>query len=158
MPESCSCPGEAGAATCEVNATTADHVCPSCGERGKPVNLETLKALLAIPLTEIRHPAYGFCRTETCRVVYFSIAGGQVFEEDALRETVYQKHPGLDSAFVCYCFRHTVGAVKAALAADAGKGVVDAITAGIQRGLCACEIRNPQGSCCLGNVHSLLRL
>ena len=34
--------------------------------------------------------------------------------------------------------------------------IVERIQAGIQAGQCACDIRNPQGHCCLGNVRDLI--
>jgi hypothetical protein len=120
------------------------------------VDLLTLKALLAVPLTEIEHADYLFCRSVDCPTVYFSAGGEQAFTESSLRERVYQKHPEDDDVFVCYCFRHTAGSVRAGRADSGRDGVIEAIRAGIQRGLCACEIRNPQGSCCLGNVQALL--
>jgi hypothetical protein len=88
--------------------------------------------------------------------VYFSAGGEQMIPESALRDPVYQKHLEDDDVFVCYCFRHTAGSVRARQAEVGRPGVIEAISSGIQRGLCACEIRNPQGSCCLGNVRALL--
>ena len=155
MAESCECPAEAGSGACELRQSPGEGICPSCGARGKRIDLVTLKALLAAPLTEIRHGSYLFCRRAECPVVYFSAGGEQLFPEDALREKVHQKHPAADDVFVCYCFRHTAGSVRASAPGSDGPGVIQAITAGIQRGLCACEIRNPQGSCCLGNVRAL---
>ena len=35
--------------------------------------------------------------------------------------------------------------------------MVDDIHAGINAGQCACDLRNPQGSCCLGNVRGLIK-
>jgi hypothetical protein len=35
--------------------------------------------------------------------------------------------------------------------------VVADVTTGIKAGQCACEIRNPQGSCCLGNVRKVVK-
>ena len=71
-------------------------------------------------------------------------------------ERVYQKHPDDDDVLVCYCFRHTVGSIRAELLATGTSAVVDAVTTGIQAGQCACDIRNPQGTCCLGNVVALV--
>jgi hypothetical protein len=34
---------------------------------------------------------------------------------------------------------------------------VDDINTGINTEHCACDLRNPQGSCCLGNVRSLIK-
>jgi len=157
MSDECSCPPEAGAATCEVRAAPQKALCPTCQQPGKSVDSLTLKALLSVPLTEIRPVEYRFCRTADCPTVYFSIDGSQQLEERELRERVYQKHPDADDVFVCYCFRHTAGSIRRELAETGGSTVVEAITAGIQAGQCACDIRNPQGSCCLGNVRSVVQ-
>jgi len=153
----CACPPEAGSSTCELPKRTGVASCPTCGERGKSVDTVTLKALLSVPLTEVGPDPYFFCRTAACPTVYFAATGGQQFTEASLRERVHQKHPADDDVFVCYCFRHTPATIKAELIGTDRTDVIEAITAGIQAGQCACEIRNPQGSCCLGNVRALVR-
>jgi hypothetical protein len=55
---------------------------------------------------------------------------------------------------VCYCFQYTAASVRLAQA-EGQHSIVDDISAGIQAGQCACDLRNPQGSCCLGNVRAL---
>ena len=41
---------------------------------------------------------------------------------------------------------------------DTGKcTILQHITAEVKAGNCACEIRNPQGSCCLGNVNAAVK-
>jgi len=62
----------------------------------------------------------------------------------------------VDKVFVCYCFRHTVGDIRRA-SPHSRSALVDDINAGINAGQCACDLRNPQGSCCLGNVRSLIK-
>jgi hypothetical protein len=74
-----------------------------------------------------------------------------------LRESVFQKQPYRDETLVCYCFQHTVGSIRAEIIQTGVSTVIDQIMAGIQAGQCACDIRNPQGSCCLGNVRRLVR-
>ncbi|GAB4542681.1 MAG: copper chaperone Copz family protein [Anaerolineae bacterium] len=151
---------EAGASTCEVpgsRPTPAASACPSCGQKGKAVDGQTVKALLAISLAHVTHEPYLFCRTPDCAVVYFSADGEQVFTTDQVREGVYQKEPDAPDVLVCYCFRHTRGSIQAEIETTGQSTVVEAINAGIQAGQCACDIRNPQGSCCLGNVHALVR-
>jgi hypothetical protein len=115
---------------------------------------QTVKAMLAVSLRAISTADYRFCPTATCPVVYFTVDGTQTFTSDHVRERVYQKAPGAADVFVCYCFRHTVGEVQTA--PDPATIVAD-ITTGIQAGQCACDLRNPQGSCCLGNVRALGR-
>jgi hypothetical protein len=56
----------------------------------------------------------------------------------------------------CYCFRHSVGEFRAA-ASQTRQAIVDDITLGTKLNQCACEIRNPQGGCCLGNIRALIK-
>jgi hypothetical protein len=133
---------------------SAAGTCPSCGERGRAVGLLTVQSQVALSLRELGQPPYWFCSTPGCTVVYFA-AGAPPVTCNQLRERVFQKEPDLD-VLVCYCFRYSRGAVlqadsimRAAILAD--------VVAGTQQGQCACEIRNPQGSCCLGNLHRLAR-
>ena len=132
--------------------------CPICGKKGKKVGIETVKAVLAVTLHEIQPDShYLFCRTADCSVVYFTDDGEQTFTEDELREKVYQKHPDDDDVFVCYCFRHTPGSIRAELLETGQSTVIETVTAGTKVHECACEIRNPQGSCCLGNVRAAVK-
>jgi len=113
--------------------------------------------MLALPLTVLQHQEYRFCRTPDCPVVYYSLDGTQTFGEEDLRERVFQKHPAEEDIFVCYCFRHTLGSIKAELARSGTSTVVAAVTAAVREGKCACDIRNPQGDCCLGNLRAVVK-
>ena len=162
MTENCCCPPEAGNAVCELPAqgfqrsARAANACPECGKTAKPVQGQTVKALLSVSLREVRDVEYLFCRTQTCAVVYFSPDSEQTFTVEHVRERVYQKEPDADDVWVCYCFRHTMGAVRAA-SPETRAAIVDDINKGINTGQCACDLRNPQGSCCLGNVRGLVK-
>ncbi len=137
-------------------ASPPTSYCPTCGQKGQLVATQTVQAMLAISLEAIRPGLYYFCRTTDCPVVYFSETG-QVFHESHLRERVFQKHPHDYQIFVCYCFRHTPGTIREEWEQTGRSTVVQRITAGIQQGQCACEIRNPQGTCCLGNVSQVVK-
>jgi hypothetical protein len=162
MTENCCCPPEAGNAVCDLPAQNferparAANACPECGKTAKPVQGQTVKALLSVSLHKVRDVEYLFCRTQTCPVVYFSSDGEQTLTAEQVRERVYQKEPDADDVWVCYCFRHTVGQVRAA-SPETRAAIVDDINAGINAGQCACDLRNPQGSCCLGNVRESIK-
>ena len=130
--------------------------CPRCTQKGRPVEGQTVKSMLAISLRTVRDADYLFCRTRDCPVVYFTADGTQAFLTSDIRARVYQKEPDNDDVMVCYCFGHTLGAIRAATG-EFAMAIVENINAGIQAGQCACDLRNPQGSCCLGNVRALLR-
>jgi hypothetical protein len=132
------------------------NACTVCGEKGKPVQGQTVKALLSVSLREVQNVEYLFCKTQTCAVVYFSPDGEQTFTAEQVRERVYQKEPNAEDVLICYCFRHTVGDIHAA-SPETRDAIVDDINTGINAEQCACDLRNPQGSCCLGNVRGLIK-
>lgn len=162
MAETGCCPSRAAGPAGELPAASSPGLvqtttaCPACGQPGKPVQSQTVKGLVAISLRLVEAVEYRFCRTERCPVVYFSPGGAQVFSVDQLRERVHQKEPSADDIPVCYCFRHTAGEVRAA-SVEGRRLILADIQAGIDAGQCACDLRNPQGACCLGNVRELMR-
>src|SRR5687767_3942740 len=140
-----------------INKASPEPVCPLNHVKGRPVDTLTLKALLNESLEAIQPISYRFCALTDCPIVYYAEDGRQTFTENQLRELVYQKRPNDEAVMVCYCFYHTIGSIRAEWQATGRSTVVERITAAIQAGQCACDIRNPQGACCLGNVHHLLK-
>ncbi len=63
---------EQGSPSQEMNSAGA---CPLNGQAGKPVEAQTVKALLAVSLREVRATEYRFCSDEHCPIVYFSTDG-----------------------------------------------------------------------------------
>ncbi len=131
--------------------------CPACGGKGKKVDSITLKAMLNVSLLAVRDVPYFFCRTDNCEVVYFSGDGQQSFTQAQVREPVFQKESQNDDVSVCYCFRHSPATIQAEWLNTGQSTVITEINAGIKAGQCACEVRNPQGSCCLGNVSQVVK-
>jgi hypothetical protein len=155
MSDSCGCSSQPESRG--VGSVCGVAPCPTNGQIGKPVNSVTLKALLALPLSLLQPTEYRFCRSADCPTVYYSVDGAHLIHEADLRETVFQKHPCEDDALVCYCFRYTVRNIRRAVERSGTNTILADITTGIQAGQCACDIRNPQGTCCLGNVRQLIR-
>ncbi len=154
--ESCCVPA-AHPITKPVAMARIANVCPECGQKGKPIDSSTVKAMLSMSLTQVRPVSYLFCGTTDCPVVYFSKDGAQTFTTAQVRERVHQKEPNGGDVFVCYCFRHTPDSIRAEWETTGRSTVIDAVNAGIRAGQCACDVRNPQGSCCLGNVRAVVK-
>lgn len=131
--------------------------CPETGTRGKKVDNATIKSMMSASLRGLQDENYYFCAVVDCDIVYFSENGTHLITEDAIRETVYQKDPENPQTKICYCFQHTVGDVQLGVEADTQDTILDDINIGIQQGQCACDWRNPQGTCCLGNVIQLVK-
>lgn len=162
MSENCCSQPSAGSAVCELPSSTIQRksypgtVCPECHQKGKAVQGQTVKALVSVSLRSVQDAQYYFCRTQSCPVVYYTADSKSTFTTSQLRERVYQKEPNADDVFVCYCFRHTVAEIRNA-SSEARVVIVNDINTGIQANQCACDLRNPQGSCCLGNVRGLMK-
>jgi hypothetical protein len=137
-----------------VKNETIDNVCPVCAQKGKRVAIITLKALLKPLGLETIHPesSYAFCATPSCDVVYFS--DSQTFGKDALKVSVFQKNNALDVP-VCYCFDWTRKRIAQSI--ESNQHPIDHIKEQVQANRCGCEVNNPQGACCLGNVTAFVR-
>ncbi len=127
--------------------------CPRCGSRGQSVERLTVAALSAgiIPLNQ----RYWLCRELECEAVYFGEDGAVVTASDL------NVVPGLKSkdqeALVCYCFQHRRGDIEAELVANGETTIPDRITVEVKAGNCTCEVRNPAGKCCLGDVQKAIQ-
>lgn len=162
MGDNCCSQTSTGSEVCELPSITIQHkshpeaFCPECNQKGKVVEGQTVKALLSISLRSVQGAEYYFCRTQSCSIVYFTADGKSTFTTSQLRERVYQKEPSADDVFVCYCFNHKVAEIRNA-SPEIRVSIINEINAGIQANQCACDLRNPQGSCCLGNVRGLIK-
>jgi hypothetical protein len=105
-------------------------------------------------LDVVARPGFLFCASPDCDVVYFH-PGGRELRGGDLRIPVVQK--GAQGAPLCYCFGFTQAMVEEELRACGDCAIVQRIAAEVKAGNCACEVRNPQGSCCLGNVASVVK-
>ncbi|RME68144.1 MAG: hypothetical protein D6781_11720 [Verrucomicrobia bacterium] len=131
--------------------------CPECGQPGRAVPVRLLKHQLLAGRHEALQPdeAWWFCAGEGCSTVYFS-ADGRTFSTVDMRVPVTCKSSGPDRP-LCYCFGYSEAMIRAKIAATGATAVPDHIRAAIRAGHCACEIRNPQGSCCLANVMAAVK-
>jgi len=131
--------------------------CPACGYAGQQVKTLTLKALLRPSALETLDSGltHRFCPSTTCEVVYF--AGTAVYRTSDVKVLVYPKDASPDTP-VCFCFDHTRAKVLQAAKAGLGQALQASIRQHIQAGRCGCEVNNPQGKCCLGNIVLALQM
>lgn len=141
--------------TQDRNPASLKVLCPRCGQPGRAVSTVTLKHQVKPRLlAEVNGRPFHFCGTPVCEAVYFD-ADGQVLTTDDVRRPVTQKDPL--NAPVCYCFGFTPEMIREELSATGKSTVVDRIATEMKSDYCACEVRNPQGSCCLGNVKAAVK-
>jgi len=138
---------------CAVSTSTTDTAkCPVSGTTGLKVDLITLKALLnSAALRRLDGKQYRFCPSADCDVVYFDNETSTIFQKNDLTVKVGQKETA-DPIPICYCFDFTVENIRRDLATHGRTEIPAFIAEEVKAGHCACEVKNPQGSCCLGNV------
>lgn len=96
---------------------------------------------------------FWICLDPACPVVYFGSQGERI-ESDGMKLVPGFKR-GSDG-LICYCFLHRRSEVEAELREKGSTGVVQRIGEKIAAGRCACEVRNPEGKCCLGSVKRIV--
>jgi len=136
---------------CGTSPSASASRCPASGTQGKPVDIQTVKALLReSALGRLSLSSHQFCPAAECDVVYFD-DGGAVYRRDDIRVPVWEKEP-VGARMLCYCFGETEAAIRAELDRSGRSDAVTRIRGHIAAGRCACEVRNPRGVCCLGDV------
>ena len=126
-------------------------LCPRCGEKGKPVPLATVGAMAKTEVDAVKLSAqeYKLCRNRDCPVVYY--AGEIQIEKSDLRVPVNFKERNYEGS-VCYCFNHTIASIRDEIQTKGHSTAQGIITQEVKAGRCACEVKNPAGTCCLGDV------
>lgn len=129
--------------------------CPRCGHKGKTVSLLTLKhQIRPVHLAAVEGGLFAFCATPDCPVVYFNETGMALPLQDVrlLPTAKTSANPPL-----CYCFGFDTAMVRAEIIATGRCTIPQRIAAEMKADRCACEIRNPQGSCCFANVTAAVK-
>lgn len=134
--------------------TERSTLCPSCAQAGAPVDRLTLKALLTADGLRRGIPTQPrFCGNADCPIVYFDVDGDVTFTEADLTVRVYAKHPNDAETPACYCFGVNAGAMSG----ERARELRESVAREVQAGHCACEVKNPKGGCCLGDLVRLER-
>ena len=138
---------------CSVSETIQKNMvlCPRCGEKGNPVSVATVGAMARTETDAVKLSAqeYQLCRNPDCPVVYY--AGKIQIEKSDLRVPVNFKER-LYEGPVCYCFNHTIASIRAEIKSIGHSTAQGMITQEVKAGRCACEVKNPAGTCCLGDI------
>jgi len=140
----------------EKQHAVSQSACPSCAAVGRVVSDLTIQAILK-PAQALSLLAVGrrFCGTPSCEVVYYGDDGRAVTKSEVpIRVGLKERE---DPIPVCYCFGFSVADVRREMV-ETGRCTIPAgIKAEVRAGQCSCEIRNPSGTCCLGEVNRAVK-
>lgn len=143
---------------CEVPKASAkgEDACPRCGQVGRPVGDETILAILRPGQADTLLPAARrFCKTPSCVVLYYG-GDGRLVEKGAAKVRVGIKETD-DPAPLCYCFGFGRADVRRQVEERGDSDIPAVIAAKVEAGLCSCEVKNPSGQCCLGEVRRAVK-
>ena len=125
--------------------------CPASGDTGRSLPPETLESLLHPDrLVGVEGRVWFFCESPNCEVVYYT-AEGDTRGRAVLRVRVGVKERESPRP-LCYCFGHTAESIADEIQRTGASIVVASVAARVKAGDCFCEISNPSGRCCLGEL------
>lgn len=124
--------------------------CPNCSTQGRKVGIATVTALVRPGRVQVGEEAWSFCAMAGCPVVYYSATGATISQDDVeVRIGTKVNDP---PHTVCYCFDHTEESIREEIDRTGVSTAFASIKAEVEAGNCACETKNPKGTCCLGDV------
>ena len=133
-------------------AAPAVAACPANGARSKQVDMLTVKSLVRQLPLGMPNSQYYFCEAQECDVVYFTLdSQAPIFRRGDLLVRVGAK-TNTDPILVCYCFGFSRKDIEGEIAETGRATVAERISAEVKAGNCACEVKNPSGKCCLGDI------
>ncbi|MCH7322112.1 (2Fe-2S)-binding protein [Solibacillus sp. MA9] len=134
-----------------------DGICPTCNNKAKNVKLITLKSLLKPTALETLNANVNhyFCSSKECDVVYFDTDNKKYFTSDT-KVALHQKDDYVTTP-ICYCFDWTKEKLENYVKQELFPNPIEHIRENIKENRCGCEVNNPQGSCCLGNVTKYIK-
>lgn len=131
--------------------------CPISKTPSRKVQKRTLEHLLKPEkLGEVRNVQYYYCTDRACNVVYFSNENAPSFTIEDVKVKVFTKDKD-DDVNVCYCFDWTRLRIKEQIRTAGKSTAAVEIAREVKAGRCECDIKNPKGECCLGDVNQVVK-
>jgi len=131
--------------------------CPKSGSDSKKIQRRTMEHLVKPELVgNISDSQYYYCADESCLTVYFSLDGASTFTVEDLQVAVFDKDAG-GEVNVCYCFDWTRGHLKDEIRESGVSAASKEVAEKVRAGVCECDIKNPKGVCCLGDINTVIR-
>ncbi len=137
---------------CVIPHTGNPPVCPMNEQVVKPVGRITVETLVKPEIkSQLLPQPYYFCNAPDCDTVYVSALGDHLITKDQLSVRVGIKEKD-DPIPICYCFNFDRQAIQEDFRNKGSTEIPKIITDRVKAGECQCEVTNPSGTCCLGDV------
>ena len=126
--------------------------CPTNKQKTRPVARSAVENLVRPEFaSDLVSQPYYFCSGSDCDVIYVSALGDHIITKDMLNVRVGIKETE-DPVPVCYCFGYERKDIEDDIRRQGRTDIQNIITGRVRAGECRCEVTNPSGGCCLGEV------
>lgn len=141
----------------DVSEAPVTANCPVSGTTSRKVQRRTVESLLKKDVHLLLEPVqYYYCPDKSCSVVYFSNQPVRYFSIGELVVRVFDKEEAQEVP-VCYCFEWTRKKIADQISETGKSTAAMEIAQKVKAGLCACDVKNPKGRCCLADVNYFVK-
>lgn len=141
----------------DVSEAPATASCPVSQSVGRKIQQRTLESLLKPYARTLLEPVqYYYCPDPNCPIVYFSNVDVRTFSFGELTVPVFDKDKA-ENTPVCYCFDWTRKKIKDQIVETGKSAAAMEIAKKVKAAECACDVKNPKGRCCLGDVNAFVK-
>ena len=141
----------------EVTEAPPRADCPESVTISRKIQHRTIERMVKPELVDkILASQYYYCAASACPIVYFSQDGTSKFTTEDLLVAVFAKDPGKD-VYVCYCYDWTRSRIENEIRETGVSTASRKVAEKVRASLCECDIKNPKGTCCLGDISAYVR-
>ncbi len=134
---------------CCNTETKSRSTCPACRQCCIPASWQTMLHQIRFPENQsLANDDYTFCTNRDCPAGY--ISASHMVPKNLLRAFDPDR-----PAMLCHCFDISEPGYVTALRNHTAGAIRDFVVRQTRAGLCACEIRSPDGRCCLARFREL---
>ena len=154
--QSCTSDAHSDRDNCCTPQPKGKEECPQCHDKAKGVLSKTLEHLLIHEAKKefTNLDGFHYCKTPSCEVVYFR--GNDILLQKDLTVGVGLKE-GSSPETLCYCFEWSKEKIREELINKGETVALEDIKAKMENPGCSCEVLNPSGGCCLGDVTKAIK-
>lgn len=131
--------------------------CPTCEQEGKHVELLTIRAMTRRDFPHYGELTRGFLclNPDDSTVYYFPNLDFSVNQDDVVTDIGFKTNSKTKT--ICYCFRHTKEDIIDDYLENGRSNIEIDVRQKVKDKLCTCEVSNPKGKCCLGDIRTVIK-
>lgn len=141
----------------QVEKISTDTKCPTCDQEGKQVELLTIRSMTRRDFPHYGELTKGFLclNPDDSTVYYFSNLGFTISQSDVVTDIGFKTNSNTKT--ICYCFRHTKQEIIDDYLINNESNIEMDVRKKVKEKLCTCEVSNPKGKCCLGDIRTVIK-